>query len=901
MRSNRLLIVIWVLLAVLAVLIGRMVQLQVVEHDTWAERARRSRLEKRTLPAERGRILDRDGQVLAQDRRSFDLFFEYRAFRRGQLVGQLFEVFQLMTEPCPGLAYCLTDAERLGARVMQWTPQDLAGLNSRSRGDVQYYLRKIGGLKSEQREQLEQWAGSATQQAFGDAFPGAWEHFKDELAATRSRLQVLQNEIGERLKLPLMEQLEWERQKLELRIRQQAVRIAAANALEVEPWQVRQLFSNPVPLSVAGEEEADADPNVKDEINLSVEVDLPAPLRVERHFALEQLARRWQWPTGLDELERILVSRPGQSASVYDLGMLLGRVEQLLPEDLAGVRRDLTARVHRDRVVRLVRGVDFEVVDLLGLDPKGFQGLYIQTTSDRVYPSELAPQLVGNVRIAAQGDLEEYLDKKAQLVELGRLLFRTPEQEKTYRALRDEFLRVLMRPGETRGLNGIEASFENILRGERGYLRLLAGGEEEGQPQELEFVPPINGQDVQISLSMSLLHAAEAAILSGYREARDTLEAKNAHARQYLHQPRVGFALMDLQDGTVPLLATWPTYRRSELRDGLDELQDDRTNNVFRNRALGGGFLGYQAPYPGSTFKLLVATEALAHDASAWNRKILCENVYLPRGIRPGPRVQPLKCNNHQAGEMDMHDAIMRSCNTYFYVLATEIGWDRLWRRSRQLGFGSPTGIELVSVRPGVVEKTEGDWDDGKRFFAAGPNRVMELNANFLKSKHDEFHAFTMAHFGIGQVSVQASPLQMARFYGWLATGRLMTPRMVIASAGGAPAVPPEPEVPLDPGIQRLLMKSMRAVTENPKGTAHNVKYPLDQFKVAGKTGTAQTGKTTPNHGWFVGYFPWDKPRYSFAIMCENVELHGGEIANLILYRFLESEEARHFFEKAGI
>jgi cell division protein FtsI/penicillin-binding protein 2 len=874
MRSDRLFKVILVLLAVLAVLIGRMVQLQVVEHDVWAERARRSRLEKRTLPAERGRILDRDGKVLAQDRRSFDLYFEYRDFRRGQLVGQLFEAFQLMTEPCPGLAYCLTDAERLGARVMQWTPLDLAGLKSRSRGDVQYYLRKIGGLRSDQREPLEQWAVSGTNQAFGNAFPEAWENFKLELASTRYRLQVLQNEIGDRLKLPLLEQLEVERQKLELRIRQQAVRIAAANALEVDPWEVRQLFTG----ATNGQ---------------------PA-LQVDRYFALEQLARRWQWDSDLNELERILLSRPGQSASVYDLGMLLGRVEQLLPEDLAGVRRDLTARVHRDRVVRLVRGVDFEVVDLLGLDPRGYQGLYIQTTSDRVYTSELAPQLVGNVRIAAEGDLEEYLDKKAQLVELGRLLFRTPEQEKTYRGLRDEFLRVLMRPGETRGLNGVEASFENILRGERGFLRLLAGGEEEGQPQELEFVPPSNGQDVQISLSMPLLEAAERSIVAGYREALDTLPAKNAHARPYLREPRVGFAIMDLEDGTVPLLATWPTYRRSELRDQLDVLQDDRTNNVFRNRALGGGFLGSQAPYPGSTFKLLVAIEALAHDPAAWNRTVFCENVYMPRGLRPGPRVQPLKCNNHAAGEMNMHDAIMRSCNTYFYVLATEMGWDRLWRRSQQLGFGSPTGIELVSVEPREIEKTEGDWDDGSRYAATGPNRLLEHNANFLRSKHDEFHAFTMAHFGIGQVSVQASPLQMARFYGWLATGRLLTPRMVLASAGGAPAVPPEPDVPLDPGIQRLVMDAMRAVTEHPKGTAYNVKYPLEQFKVAGKTGTAQTGRSTPNHGWFVGYFPWDKPRYSFAIMCENVELHGGEIANLILYRFLESQEARAFFDPTG-
>ncbi|NQU48037.1 MAG: hypothetical protein HQ519_05275 [Planctomycetes bacterium] len=865
--------VIWVLLAVLAVLIGRMVQLQVVEHDTWAERARRSRLEKRTLPAERGRILDRDGNVLAHDRRSFDLFFEYRAFRRGQLIGQLFEVLHLMTEPCNGLAECLLDGERLGARVMQWTPQDLAGLNSRSRGDVQYYLRKVGGLKSSQRELLEQWAVSKSTQPFGDAFPSAWPNFLLELQQSRHRFYTLQLEIQSRLKLPLLDQLELEREKLELRIRQQAVRVAASNALQVDPWKIRTLFQDEVPVE----------------------------LQVERHFALEELAQRWRWSGETMELQRILQSRPGSSASVLELGMLLGQVEMLLPEDLAGVRRDLTARVHRDRVVRLVRGVEFEVVDLLGLDPSGYQGLYIQTTSDRVYPSGMAPQLVGNVRIAAEGDLEEYLEKKEQLVELGRLLFRTPDQEAQYRDLRDEFLRVLMRPGETRGLDGIEGSFENILRGERGYLRLLAGGEEEGQAQELEFAPPINGRDVQLSLSLPLLRAAERAIPSAYRTVRENLEPKRAHARPYLQEPRVGFALLDLKDGTVPLLATWPTYDRNQLGEQIGEFQDDRGNNVFRQRALGGGFLGYQAPYPGSTFKLVVATEALAHDANAWNRIIYCPNQFMPRGVRPGPNVKPLLCMNHAAAEMDMHDAIMVSCNTYFYTLATEIGWERLWKRSRQLGFGSPTGIELVPVNTIQLEPglREGDYDDGWRYLASGPNRFLENNANFLKSRRADFHAFTMAHFGIGQVSVQASPLQMARFYGWLATGDLLTPRLVVRSAGGAPAVPPAADVPLDPGVQRLLMKAMRAVTENPRGTAHDVRYPLDQFKVAGKTGTAQTGKTTPNHGWFVGYFPWDKPRYSFAILCENVELHGGEIANLILYRFLESQEARAFFDQA--
>jgi cell division protein FtsI/penicillin-binding protein 2 len=893
MRRERLLRVIWILGGIVAILIGRMVQLQWFEHDEWAERARRSRLEKRTIPAQRGRILDQQGRVLAEDRRSFDLMFEYRDFRRGQLSGQLLEAFHLMAVPCGGLQDCLDQAEAMGDILFAWKPADLAGLTSRNRGDLLFYLRRLGKLPRSQALPIEAWATNEQGPSFGQAFPQARENFAQRIPATRTRIQELEQALWDRLELPLLSRLEIERQKLETRIRQEALRIAAGQVLVRTPWEVRTLLAQPTPGSVKSSTSSSTDASTSTDA-------LAIGREVERHLALEELARRWQWPGGLEQLATLISPAVDQEVDAAVLGSALALVENQAPADLAGVRRDLVSRIHRDRVALLVRGVRFEVVDLLGLDPAGNAGLYIETSSTRIHPIPLAPQIVGSVRVANENDLAKYLNERGELRELGRLLVRSPRQEKRYRELRSSFLRSTMRPGDVRGMQGIESAFEHVLRGERGYLRMLAGWEVDDRNRELEFVAPTNGRDVQLALDASLLRAAERAIPEAYKIVADTLPASRAIARPFLREPRVGFALLNLQDGSVPLLATWPTYQPKDLRLRYQELVEDRVNNVFRNRALGGGFiLGNQAPYPGSTFKLLVAVEALSKDPDAWQRKIYCGNKYLPPGLVASERVRPLECMNHSARELNMHDAIMLSCNTYFYTLGREIGWQRLWQRARQLGFGSPTATELVKILEVELppEQREGDYDDGKRYrVAATANGILERNANLLRSRHAEFNAFTMAHFAIGQAYVQASPLQMARFYGWLATGRLWTPRLVLKSGGAASAVPAEPQVPLDPWVQQRLKGAMKDVVFSPQGTANDPRYPLELYKVAGKTGTAQTGLSSPNHAWFVGYFPYDAPKYAFAILCENVELHGGEIANLVLYQFLQSPEARAYF-----
>ena len=151
----------------------------------------------------------------------------------------------------------------------------------------------------------------------------------------------------------------------------------------------------------------------------------------------------------------------------------------------------------------------------------------------------------------------------------------------------------------------------------------------------------------------------------------------------------------------------------------------------------------------------------------------------------------------------------------------------------------------------------------------------------------------------IGQSNVVASPLQMARFYGWLATGRLLTPRLV-QSIGKEEQPLHSKSVPLPATIRDRLQGALRDVVFDITGTAFG--DGLDAFKVAGKTGTAQVSRSGPEpsdvHSWFVGYFPYDDPKWSVAVYCENTGLHGGDCATLILAEFLNSSEASFLFTR---
>lgn len=872
MKALRLRRLAYVFLGILVLLIGRLFQLQIQEHDYWVQEARNSRLDRASIPFQRGRILDRDGVVLAMDKPSYDLYFRYRDFRRGHVAGQLHEALAMMGYESGGLAACLGRGEELGALCLSWTPEDLAPLGSRKGDDLLFYLRGITGMQSSvERLAVQAWQEQGSG-PFAARFPAAVDGLHRRLAEARRGLEHLEGLLGPDWYGQLLVRLEDRRQVLEHMVLQRSLLEAAGRALGVSAATVRMRLQTPE----------------------------------QRLDTLDFLRSRWNLEASSAALGALLVPLQGDAGRPEDLeanafleGMdrqqqaklfdgYLSQLEQAYPDDAGGIRRDQTFRVHRFRVIALERDLEFQLVDLLAQQAEDYPGLYLHELARRIYPEDMFPMLVGNTRQVGEREAEEYQATLDRFLELRRIFDREPAEEAEFRQLRHRLWSDTLRPDESLGASGVERVYEEQLRGSRGYLQVLEGGEEDGRPLELLFSPPRDGSDIVLSIDVALERAAQEAIQRTYRDTNARLGElfPETPAKAFMEfeerRPRVGFALLDLQTGGTPVLTSVPSYTRTEYREQFEELNAVRTGSPLRHRALGGGYPGIETPYPGSTFKPLVAAAALAEDPTLWNREYDCQAF-----ISPAPGVT-LKCDTKYGHNViSMREALKKSCNVYFYLLARDLGPEPIYRYAYGLGFDRPTGLELVRFDPAAseVDLWKGLSGDAR----------LERGANFLTDYEDlDRSNIRLMRTAIGQVGVQASPLQMARFYGWLATGKLLSPRLVQSGGGGSTAQADRAVPSISRDTRERIVDGLLAVSYETGGTAARTAFP-DEWQIVAKTGTAQVGGG-PTHAWFTGYFPADEPRYAFAVLCENTGLHGGQIASFILKEFLESPEAASLF-----
>jgi cell division protein FtsW (lipid II flippase) len=236
---------------------------------------------------------------------------------------------------------------------------------------------------------------------------------------------------------------------------------------------------------------------------------------------------------------------------------------------------------------------------------------------------------------------------------------------------------------------------------------------------------------------------------------------------------------------------------------------------------------------PGSTFKLVTAAAALIHDAGAGAQTFTCSRLpgnrvgaNLPGYSRP---VRDDEMDKTPHGTIDLHRAIVVSCNAYFAQLAVRLGPQAL-------------------------------------IDAAAPAEIAVARNNTLSRVRD-----TLPQVGYGQGEVVASPLRMARIVGAIASDGSIRETRVEA---GAPASPSHPFVP--PAIAGVLARDMRDVVLN--GTGHALRG--NAVPIAGKTGTAEvTGK--PSHSWFIGYAPYGPAtrRVAVAVILENAGYGGAGAA----------------------
>jgi penicillin-binding protein 2 len=293
-----------------------------------------------------------------------------------------------------------------------------------------------------------------------------------------------------------------------------------------------------------------------------------------------------------------------------------------------------------------------------------------------------------------------------------------------------------------------------------------------------------------------------------------------------------------------------PAYDPNSFTDGISSLEwsflaeDER--RPLLNKALNGLYP------PGSTYKPAVAMALLKAGIDPDDR------VSCGGGYALGNRV--FRCLGRH-GPMNMHTAIARSCNTYFYSMGRKVGIDALAPVLKQMGFGQKFDLPVVSQNYGTVPSAE--WKRAR--FEKNPKSI---------ERPDWTESDTL-NTAIGQGFVIVNPLQLAMSAARIASGRDLQPRLIASKD------PPGAPLAFPPDAFEAVRKGMWEVV-NGAGTAGRSKLPFPDIQMGGKTGTAQVRRITAgqrgqsgawkyrDHGLFVFFAPTDNPIYAGAVVIEH-------------------------------
>ncbi len=410
--------------------------------------------------------------------------------------------------------------------------------------------------------------------------------------------------------------------------------------------------------------------------------------------------------------------------------------------------------------------------------------------------------------------------------------------------------------GDYVGRCGIELAWDKYLRGARGHRRIEvdAYGREFGQ---LDSVFPTPGANVYLTLDSRL-----------QKEAETCMEGK------------VGaIVALDPRSGRILALTSSPTFSQEAFERGLSPQEWQRLlkdkSHPLENRPLRG-----QYP-PGSIFKIVMAVAGLEEQVITPDTVIDCSG-----SLQVGDHT--FNCWRKTGhGRMKLHQALVESCDVYFYTVGKKLGIDRIAKWARRFGLGQPSGLNLEKEATGLVASTE--WK----------------KARFRQSWHE---GETMS-VAIGQGYNLATPIQLAQVAAAIASGGdIYEPHLVekVESPSGEILYQSQPVVKYHLGASQaniaLVQEGLEGVVSEEKGTAKVVQLP--NIRVAGKTGTAQVvaaerlekektdskqvllGHKYENHAWFVGYAPADNPQVAVAVLVEHGG-HGGSEAGPLARRII--------------
>ncbi|MBW2334268.1 MAG: penicillin-binding protein 2 [Deltaproteobacteria bacterium] len=342
---------------------------------------------------------------------------------------------------------------------------------------------------------------------------------------------------------------------------------------------------------------------------------------------------------------------------------------------------------------------------------------------------------------------------------------------------------------------------------------------------------------------------------------------------------------MNPMSGEVLTMASSPSFNPNDFAKGMDEKGWKQLISNLRfplqNRVISG-----QYP-PGSLFKIVVAIAGLEEGVIDPDEKIFCGGSYSFRGRL----YRDWKKGGH--GYINLHRALVESCDVYFYTMGQKIGIDTIATYAKRLGFGSKTHLQLGDEKEGLI-----------------PNRAWKL-----RRWHVPWQEGETLSVSVGQSFVLLTPIQIARFVSALFNGGVLFKPQVtkwIEKENKERNFKFKPNSLRRWSIKKenmeLIKKALVGVVNEPHGTGKRAK--LEQIRVAGKTGTAQVialpeerelarEKDVPykfrDHAWFVAVAPAENPAIALAILMEHSGT-GGSVAAPIAKKMLEC-----YFQKARL
>lgn len=419
------------------------------------------------------------------------------------------------------------------------------------------------------------------------------------------------------------------------------------------------------------------------------------------------------------------------------------------------------------------------------------------------------------------------------------------------------------------GVKGVEKIYDDVLKGEpsKKIVEINALGKEVEVVKEEEGE---KGKPIWLTIRYELQKSAE----------------------ELLKDKEGAIVVMNPYNGEILALASSPQFdpnvfgRKVEKQRWIEYLVDPRRPLI--NRAIAGEY------HPGSTFKLVVAIAGLEEKAITPDFKVTC------RGKFYFGKYEHRCWKKEGHGTVDLFNAIVKSCDVFFYTLGLKLGVDKIEKWAKKFGLGRKTGIDLDFEQEGLI-----------------PSR--EWKQKVLKDKWYDGENISLA---IGQGYTTVTAVQMARFVSAIVNGGYLVTPHVVKKVDKSELEFPKEKIDVSEETLKFIKDTMLGVVEYGTASAHKIQG----VKYGGKTGTAQVAsfralekilgkpadkikdeeipKQFRDHAWFVAYFPYENPEIVMSVVVEHCGAGSkcaAPIAKKIIEKYIQMKNQEGIPQKVEI